>query len=448
MTTDKIQYLSAYLSETIHDKEVHFYGTLRKARTGKKFSFLEVGYGKHQVQVVTSTSELPTITIGSYLSVKGKVQKLPPGVYSSLPLEVVGATITVVSLADEKTTMYCPPQSSSEVRLAQRLHHFRDQSFASKLRLSDILCQAFRAYFMYTDCTEILPPSFTGVECEGGATLFKVEHPGKSTDKPMSAYLTQSSQFALEYALPGVGDCFCIAPSFRAEHSHTRRHLTEFTHVEAEWGGIISFDDHLAKLRHLIRGVLERFLVFGEWDLKALGKYERVTSLLDASKDILILTHKDAILKCREMEIYKDPATKTHFSSRDDIPEAQERELIDRIGKIVFLVKFPKEFKSFYMGLDPEDPSYVLGCDVEVPGVGEIIGSGVRESSAERLTERLLEAKLQSADYEEYIALRKCGFCMTSGMGLGLGRMLCWLLEEYSIRDVTAFPRFPGYLRP
>jgi asparaginyl-tRNA synthetase len=121
------------------------------------------------------------------------------------------------------------------------------------------------------------------------------------------------------------------------------------------------------------------------------------------------------------MEIYKDPATKTHFSSRDDIPEAQERELIDRIGKIVFLVKFPKEFKSFYMGLDPEDPSYVLGCDVEVPGVGEIIGSGVRESSAERLTERLLEAKLQPADYEEYIALRKCGFCMTSGMGLGLG---------------------------
>jgi asparaginyl-tRNA synthetase len=425
-----------------------FYGTLRKVRGGKKFSFLEVGYGKHQVQVVASTPQLPPLTIGSYVSVTGKVQRLPPGVYSALPVEVVGATVKVLSLADEKTTMYCPPQSSSEVRLTQRLHYLRDQTFAAKLRLSDTLCQAFRKYFMESDCVEILPPSFTGVECEGGATLFKVEHPGRSSDQPMPAYLTQSSQFALEYALPGVGDCFCIAPSFRAEHSHTRRHLTEFTHVEAEWGGITDFDKHLDKLRGMLTSVLDFFRQMGESDLKTLGKYERVGDLVESSKDILVLTHKDAIEKCREMGIYKDPETKTHFGPRDDIPEAQERELIDRIGKIVFLVKFPKEFKSFYMGLDPEDSSYVLGCDVEVPGVGEIIGSGVRESSVERLTERLLDAKLVPEEYEEYIALRKCGFCMTSGMGLGLGRMICWLLEEYSIRDVTAFPRFPGYLRP
>lgn len=429
-----------YLPDCIGIERITFYGTLRKVRASKKYSFLVIGYGKYEVQVVTLSASLPHLTIGSYLSVTGKVQALPEGVYSTLPVEVVDATVKVLSLADEKTTMYCPPQSSSEVRLAQRVHYLRDQLFAAKLRLGDVLCQAFRSYFQETECVEILPPSFTGVECEGGATLFKLEHPGRSSDQPMSAYLTQSSQFALEYALPGVGDCYCIAPSFRAEHSHTRRHLTEFTHVEAEWGGITDFEKHLDKLRTMLTGVLVKFYKMGESDLKTLGKYERVERLVESSRDILVLTHKEAIEKCRQMEIYKDPATKTHFGSRDDIPEAQERQLIDRIGKIVFLVKFPKEFKSFYMGLDPEDPSYVLGCDVEVPGVGEIVGSGVRESSPEKLTERLLEAKLEPSDYEEYIALRKCGFCMTSGMGLGLGRMLCWLLEEHSIRDVTAFP--------
>ena len=95
---------------------------------------------------------------------------------------------------------------------------------------------------------------------------------------------------------------------------------------------------------------------------------------------IVILDHKDAINECTKYNIFKDPETKTPFDERDDIPEAQERALIDSIGKIVFLVKFPREFKSFYMALDPTDESRVLGCDVEVPGVGEIIGSGVREA--------------------------------------------------------------------
>ena len=164
--------------------------------------------------------------------------------------------------------------------------------------------------------------------------------------------------------------------------------------------------------------------------------------------DIVVIEHKDAIKMCRELGIYKDEETKEHFGDRDDIPEAQERKLIDHIGKIVFLTKFPKEFKSFYMGEDPEDSSRVLGCDVEVPGVGEVVGSGVREHDYDRLRQRLLESKLKPEDYSEYLDLRKYGFCRTSGMGLGVGRLLTWLLGAYSIRDVTAFPRFPGYLRP
>jgi asparaginyl-tRNA synthetase len=264
----------------------------------------------------------------------------------------------------------------------------------------------------------------------------------------MEVYLTQSSEFALEMELPGVSDCYCIAPSFRADKSHTRRHLTEFTHAEVEWGGITSFQDHLDKIQAMLTGILTHFAAISHDTLQTLGVYDNVVKFVEMSKDIVILQHCDAIKKLAEFGIYRDPDTKTHFDSRDDIPEAQERELIDKIGKIVFLVKFPKEFKSFYMALDADDPSYVLGCDVEVPGVGEIIGSGVREGDVDRLRQRMLDAKLDPDDYREYLDLRKFGFAQTSGMGLGVGRMLTWLLGAHTIRDVVVFPRFPGYARP
>jgi asparaginyl-tRNA synthetase len=128
--------------------------------------------------------------------------------------------------------------------------------------------------------------------------------------------------------LPGIGDCFCIEESFRAEDSHTRRHLTEFTHGEAEWGGIMKFDDHLDKLRSLLEGTLRHFLKFAEKILKELDAYERVSKLYEMTQDIMVLEHKDAIKMCREFGIYKDEKTQEHFGERDDIPEAQERQLI------------------------------------------------------------------------------------------------------------------------
>ncbi len=246
--------------------------------------------------------------------------------------------------------------------------------------------------------------------------------------------------------MPGVGDCYCIYPSFRAEHSHTRRHLTEFLHAEAEWSGILTFDDHLDKLRGLLSGTIRHFLEIAAPQLEAMGKQGRVQKLLDMARDVLVLDHKDAIGLCHRFGIVQDDGTP--FGERDDIPERAERLLIDKLDRIVFLVRFPAEFKSFYMATDPADPTRVLGCDVEVPGVGEIIGSGVRESDFDRLHARMLEQRLNPADYTEYLDLRKYGAGQTSGMGLGVDRMLTWLLDLHSIREVVTFPRFPGSIRP
>ena len=444
-------------------EKVAVLGIAKSIRSQKKFSFIELGYGVDQVQVIVQPDTIEGITEGSYIRIIGEVKKLPDKYHSTLPVEVACHSIQVLGRCESDLKSQCATDSGPEVKLAKRHFYFRDQRFALITRARGQLIQAIRDHFQSSHCTEIVPPSFTGVECEGGATLFKVQHPGKAHDKPMTAYLTQSSQFALEMMLPGVGDCFCIAPSFRAEHSHTRRHLTEFLHAESEWGGIVTFEDHLQKLRELVRGILTHFLRIGEVTLRELARHDYITSsgekrkidtfqrVMDLRKmadDQIVLTHQDAIKECRERGIYKDRESKTHFDERDDIPEAQERLLIDAIGKIVLLVKFPREFKSFYMALDPLDESRVLGCDVEVPGVGEIIGSGVREADYTRLQQRLLEQKLKPEDYAEYLDLRKYGFCQTSGMGLGVDRMLVWLLGVDSIRDVVTFPRFPGYLAP
>lgn len=262
----------------------------------------------------------------------------------------------------------------------------------------------------------------------------------------MQAYLSQSSQFYLEYVLPGIGDCFCIAPSFRAERSETRRHLTEFLHVESEWSGIMTLEDHLDKLREMMQKTVSKFLTKGRKLLDELKLTERVESLLEMTNDIVTVTHKEAIDYCREHHIYKEEEGKIHFDYEDDIPEMQERRMIDEMNKIVFLVKFPKGFKSFYF--KTYEDGTVLGCDVEVPGVGEVVGSGVRESNYEGLVKAIKDNGLNVEDYREYLDLRKYGAGQTSGMGLGLDRFLTWLLGKFNIREVVTFPRYPGKLFP
>lgn len=434
------------------DQTVQILGWVRKMRTSGKIIFMEIsGNLSHTVQVVLKKRDVPqNCVMESYVSVTGLVKKLPEGVYSALPVEIQGLSMIILGPSKSDYPTICPSEAGPQTRLEQRHMYLRDPTFALITKLRAQLLTAMRQFFDDMEVTEIVPPCFTGVECEGGASLFKVPYPGKSTDKPVTAYLTQSSQFALEMALPGVGDCYCLYPSFRAENSHTRRHLTEFLHLEAEWAGILTFEDHCNKLMELLDGIMTRFIVIAEKTLKDLKAYDRVQDLCKMCKpdQIVILEHKDAIEELKKRGIFKDAEKQEYFGERDDIPEAQERQLIDEIGKIVFLCKFPKEFKSFYMGLDPKDTSRVLGVDVECPGIGEVIGSGVREHSHERLLARLLECGLNPDDYREYTDLRAYGFGRSSGMGLGVDRMLTWILGLQSIRDVVSFPRVPGYLRP
>jgi asparaginyl-tRNA synthetase len=433
-------------AEKYEGQEITIRGWVSKIQSFPKHMFIEIRDGcgdQNKIQVV---SKIIDVVIEQYVEIKGKVVKLPEGKSSYQPVEIQLKEFIVLGDSNSDFTTRVPQSAGDDVKLEERHLYLRSREFSLMTVLRSMFLTTLRNVFSKGDSVEIIPPCFVGNQCEGGADLFSVKYPPTHGVNYLDAYLTQSSQFYLEMAVPAVGDCHCIYPSFRAERSHTRRHLTEFLHAECEWKDIITFETHLDKLRWLVTSIISEFLFLAEVPLKQLDLYEHVLSL--SKMEIITMTHSEAIKECRRRKIYKIPETKTHFDPRDDIPEMQERALIDQIGKIVLLTKFPAEFKSFYMARDPEDPSLALGCDVEVPGVGEVIGSGVRVYDEKELRERLKENGLKEEEYMEYIDLRKYGNARTSGMGLGVDRFLTWLLGKDSIRDIVTFPRYPGRLTP
>jgi len=462
MTKHYLMSCSSSISKLHTESEgstVSFYGIIEKIRASSQVVFLVIRdscYNSGRVQVVvpkTLQAEIPVEE--SYVLVTGIVKPLPPKYTSYQSFEIIAESVTVIGKSHIDVKTICPADAGPEVRLTQRHLFLRLPIPALTVAIREHLIRAIRSALRKDlGCTEVIPPSFVGVECEGGATLFKISHPGIHQQKNIPAYLTQSGQFHLEYAVPGIGDSFCIAPSYRAENSHTRRHLTEFIHAEAEFMNVTTMDTHVQKLETLLKSTLQYFHKYCK-QTKILERYDSLTrsNIIDRlvflqNLGCVRLTHKQAIQYCRDHDIFKDPDTQTHFDDFDDIPEAQERKMIDEIGNIVFLTHFPTETKSFYFKLDPTDPKYCLSCDVEVPGVGEIIGSGIRESDHDTLLSSLDKAKLCPDDYREYLDLRRFGPCQTAGFGLGVDRLLTWILDAHSIRDVVTFPRVPGCVRP
>jgi asparaginyl-tRNA synthetase len=436
------------------DQEVIVIGTAFWIQEHKSCGFVHLRDGylyQDKIQVIFPAVIMKFET-EAYIKVTGLVRKLPGKAKSFKSVEIHATSCEVLGPSSAEVTAICPPDASIDVRIDQRPIYMRtDEGFTLKTVLRAHSIKAARRAFESLHATEVVPPMFVGSLCESGASLFEIEHPS-SGSTPMKGYLTQSSQLYLEMCVPAMGATYCIAPSFRAEKSRTRRHLTEFMHLEGEWPCILEFSQHLDLLRNFLILFLTYFIEYSEpifdryQTVCKLDLRTRCTKLLHMVRDAIELTHADAIKKLREFDIRDEKGE--FYGPDDDIPEAAERALIDRIDKVVFLTKFPKKHKSFYMLEDPADPTRVLGCDVEVPGVGEIIGSGMRVYKHDVLVERLLADKLKPEDYKEYIELRKYGSCRTAGFGAGLDRILTWILDLHSIREIVTFPRYPGRLTP
>jgi asparaginyl-tRNA synthetase len=302
----------------------------------------------------------------------------------------------------------------------------------SVMKVRHYVQKYLREFFDLEGCYEVTPPTITQGECEGGSTVFKFKY------YDQDASLTQSSQLYLETMVPVMKRVFCILPSFRAERSTTRRHLSEFTHVEAEFA-FISFDNLLSFIERMVHHVCSR-LKEGIESSQLLAKLNPKFKV--PSIPFKRMRYADAILYMREHKIYKDAEAGSYYEYGDDIPEAPERKLVDIIGEPIFLTHFPNTMKAFYMDRDPENDDETLSADLLYPGVGEIVGGSMRLWDYDKLMEGFELNKIDPSKYEYYTDQRKYGTCPHGGFGLGLERLVMCLADQESVKVCCLYPRF------
>ncbi|MHA2363182.1 MAG: asparagine--tRNA ligase [Candidatus Hodarchaeales archaeon] len=373
--------------------------------------------------------DLPRETL---VKIKGLVREDKRAPYKGVEVQIHNMKIIGESSTDIAEEYR--PESTPQVLFDKRHLVLRTERSSTILRMRSRILYELRQFFEIESFLEITPPTLVQTQVEGGSTLFPLEYFDEE------AYLTQSSQLYLETAIFSLGNVYCCLPSYRAEKSRTRRHLTEYTHLEAEMP-FFDYEDNLNFQEKMIRSVVDSIV----------KKYPNVIEkynpgLKSPDKPYLRLDYAEMIDKLNEWGIPKEEGGKWEVG--DDVSEKPERVLIDRLGVPTFITRFPKEMKPFYMKVDPNDPERTLSADLIVPGVGEIIGGSQREDDYKTLLAGFKREGLDTKVYKWYIDLRKYGSVYHSGFGLGIERLVQYIMNVEHIRDTCLFPRMINRIYP
>ncbi len=409
-------------------KDVTIHGWVYNKRSSGKIRFLIVRDGTGFLQSVFSEKEVSAeaftladrITQESSLAVTGTVRedKRAPGGY-----ELIAKDLKLIQEA--KDYPITPKEHGIEFLMNYRHLWLRSRRQHAILRIRSEIIKACRDFFDDRGFILVDAPIFTPAACECTTTLFDVDYFG---DK---AYLTQSGQLYNEPAAAAFGKVYCFGPTFRAEKSKTRRHLTEFWMLEPEVA-FLDLDGDMVLAEDLICYVIDRVLNERTEELKALER--EITKLERVKKPFPRITYDEAI------KILEKKGKQIEWG--DDFGGDEETVLSESFEKPVFVHRFPAQCKAFYMKRDPKDDRLSLGVDLIAPeGYGEIIGGGQREDDLATLEKRIKENKLPKSSFEWYLDLRRYGSFTHSGFGLGLERTVAWICHVPHLRETIPFPR-------
>lgn len=444
-----IKKLLTSLNDIKHGQDFEIQGWVQNNRGNEKIKFLALTDGStvDTLQLVIKTENikrfnLDKINLGSSIKVKGKLLLTPT---APQPIELAVDDLILINNTDEDFPIQKKETTLDFLREIPHLRH-RTNLFRAIMIIRNALLFEIHSYFQKHDFLNIAAPIITSNDGEGAGETLIVDSSEGNFFKQKS-FLGVTGQLHAEAYAAGFKKVYTFAPTFRAENSHTTKHLAEFWMIEPEvafyeLNDIIPFADNL--LKTVISNVIK--------------KYPSEMKLLDSLKDNnLITTLKKYISTPLKIMEYKEAIKilekhKKEFEEQNiffgmDLGSEHEKFIAEKVvNGPVAMINYPKDIKAFYM-YQNDDKKTVAAFDLLVPGIGEIIGGSQRESRYELLVQRLKELKIKQEPLQWYLDLRKYGYAPSSGFGIGFERLVMYVTGVANIRDVIPFPRTPGNIK-
>lgn len=424
------------------NEEITIKGWLYNIRSSGKLMFPQIRDGSGIIQGVVSKrdvsekvwNDFASLTQESSITVRGRAREHPkqPGVYE---LDVIDLEIGSIA----ETYPITPKEHGVEFLMDNRHLWLRSRRQHSILSVRAEVIRAVRDFFDSNGFLLMDTPIFTPAACEGTTTLFEVDYFDDN-----KAYLTQSGQLYNEATAAAFGKVYCFGPTFRAEKSKTRRHLTEFWMVEPEVA-YADLNDIMELAENFLTFIVHRVL---ENRRKELAELERDITKLEKIEAPFPRIHYDDAVKMLH-EGHEKGEVETRFEWGGDFGSPDETYISSQFDRPVMVHHYPAAVKAFYMKSDPERPELALGVDVLAPeGYGEVIGGGQRSDDLQFLLDRIKAHGLPEEAFNWYLDLRKYGTFPHSGFGMGIERCTAWLCGLEHIRETIPFPRMLYRLKP
>ena len=421
---------NTYLSDIAdyENQEATFNGWVYNIRSVGKIWFLILRDGTGMTQCVVTRDDVPndifflekSLTQESSVSVTGVVKKEPRSVGGH---EILVKNIVVHQVAEKYPIT--PKEHGTSFLMDHRHLWIRSKKQHAILKIRHQAVKACRDFLDNNGFILLDAPIFTANACEGTSNLFAVDYFERS------AYLTQSGQLYSEATAASFGKVYCFGPTFRAEKSKTRRHLTEFWMVAPEMA-YYNLDDNMNLAELFVECIVQSCIKYCQTELKILER--DISKLENVKVPFPRITYGEAA------KILEDQGSE--FSYGSDFGGTDETIISDQFDKPVMVHRWPAKIKAFYMKRDAKNDDLALGLDMLAPeGYGEIIGGGQREDDLVILESRIKEHDLDMKDFGWYLDLRKYGSVPHSGFGLGIERTVAWITGIKHIRETIPFPR-------